>query len=518
MNYDERDGSRETDGMASTKGNLEYLNIDGFLRMVGEFGKYQICLDAIFCFLIIPSSFQSLIMYFAALQPEWRCVSNSTVCTLNGTFTSQNELRCEIPRTEWEFTQPKDYSIVTEFDIYCDKDWIIYMSTSIYFIGSLVGSMILGWIADNYGRKKLLFASFFILLLSGLFAPFMPNIGMFLVCRFLAGFFRTGLNVTMFVLISELVGEKYRPRAGIVFWLFFTLALCIMGLTAYFIRKWKILFITCTAPYFIGLVFYKFVPESVRWLRLKGKVNEAIEIFEKIADWNGKEMNPNAKIARVAVAKNSTSPMDLFRTKRLALRTLLQGFAWMVNGMVYYGISLAADELGGSLYLNYVLVSIIEFPSALLAMYLCDRVGRKKTCTFSLLLAGVVTLIVGFIPTTSNELKVARVVLGILGKMFISICFDSIYTWSVEIHSTNIRTEGMGVMQITSRLGAASAPWIAKGVKSTHESLPFIIMGSLGLAGGISCFFLPETKGQEIQETEEETSEMQHMNNGSRKR
>ena len=73
-------------------------------------------------------------------------------------------------------------------------------------------------------------------------------------------------------------------------------------------------------------------------------------------------------------------------------------------------------------------------------------------------------------------------------------------------------------MQITSRLGAASAPWIAKGVKSTHESLPFIIMGSLGLAGGIACFFLPETKGQEIHETEEETSEMQHMNNGNRKR
>ena len=285
-----------------------------------------------------------------------------------------------------------------------------------------------------------------------------------------------------------------------------------MGLTSFFIRKWKTLFIVCTAPYFIGLLFYKFVPESVRWLRLKGRFNKALEVFETIADWNGKQMNPNAKIARVAVVKDSTSPMDLFRTRRLAFKTLLQGFAWMVNGMVYYGISLAADELGGSLYLNYVMVSIVEFPSALLAIYFCDRVGRKKTCTFSLLLAGVLTLIVGFIPTAANEGKVARVVLGILGKMFITICFDSIYTWSVEIHSTNIRSEGMGFMQITSRLGAASAPWIAKGVKTTHESLPFIIMGSLGIAGSVACFFLPETKGQEIQETDEETSEMQNMN------
>ena len=184
----------------------------------------------------------------------------------------------------------------------------------------------------------------------------------------------------------------------------------------------------------------------------------------------------------------------------------------MVCAMVYIGISSAADELGGSLYLNYVLVSIVEFPAALLAIFCCDRFGRKKTCTYSLLLAGSLTLIVGFIPTASSEERMVRVALGMLGKLFITICFDSIYTWSVEMHSTDIRSEGMGFMQVTSRLGAASAPWIAKGVKTTHESLPFIIMGSLGLLGGVVCFFLPETKGQEIQETDEETSEMRLMN------
>ena len=187
MSFEESE-ERESERMVTTM-KVEYLNIDGLLRMVGEFGKFQICLDAIFCFLIIPSSFQSLIMYFAALQPEWRCVANSTWCHLNGTFTSKNELRCKIPRTEWEFTQPKEYSIVTEFDIYCDKDWAIYMSTSIFFIGSLVGSIVLGWISDNYGRKNILFVSFLILLLSGLFAPFMPSLEMFLFCRFLVGFF-----------------------------------------------------------------------------------------------------------------------------------------------------------------------------------------------------------------------------------------------------------------------------------------------------------------------------------------
>ncbi|XP_066928941.1 organic cation transporter protein-like [Clytia hemisphaerica] len=486
----------------------EYHNVDGFLRMVGEFGKFQKILDAIFCFIFIPSSFQNLIMYFAAFQPDWRCVANSTICNLNGTFSSENEFRCGIPRSEWEFTQPKDYSIVTEYDIYCDTDWAVYMSFSIFFIGWIFGSVVLGWISDNYGRKNVLFVSIFFFLLFGLSGAFMPNIGWFLFSRFVVGFFKPGLQLGMFVLMNEIVGERYRPGAGIVFWFFFTIALCIMGLTAYFIRKWKTLMIISAAPYFVVLLFYKFVPESVRWLRLKGRFDEALDIFQKVADWNGKTLDPNAKIARVLVVKNHASPIDLFKTKKLAKKTLLQGFAWLVNGMAYYGISLAANDFGGDLYRDYVLVSIIEFPAALLAIYLCNKVGRKKTTTCSLFVAGFLTLIVGFIPMSSGG-KIARLSLGMLGKMFITISFDAIYTWSVEIHSTNIRTEGMGFLQITSRLGAASAPWIAKAVRSVYAPLPFLIMGGLGLLGGISCLFLPETKGVQTQETEEETTNME---------
>ena len=129
-------------------------------------------LNAIFCIMLLPSTFQVLIMYFAALKPDWRCVDNSTVCTLNGTFSSSNEYRCNIPRSEWEFTQPKEYSIVTEFDIYCDKEWVIQLSTSILFFGWAVGSMVLGWIADNYGRKTVLFPSLFVCLAVGLLSSF----------------------------------------------------------------------------------------------------------------------------------------------------------------------------------------------------------------------------------------------------------------------------------------------------------------------------------------------------------
>ena len=42
--------------------------------------------------------------------------------------------------------------------------------------------------------------------------------------------------------------------------------------------------------------------------------------------------------------------------------------------MVYYGVSLAADDLGGSnRYVNYILSSLVDFPAVLVAIYLCNR-------------------------------------------------------------------------------------------------------------------------------------------------
>ena len=436
-------------------------------------------------------------MYFAALQPEWRCVANSTVCNLNGTFTSENNFRCNIPRNDWEFTQPKGYSIVTEFDIYCDTDWINHMATSILFIGWAFGAMGIGWLSDNHGRKKALLVSMLGILITNTIAPFVGNVYVFLAIRFVTGFFIPGGGMLMFTMISEVVSGRYRPRASLIQWVAFTLSLCTLGVIAYFVQQWKMLFLVCTVPFYIFLPLFKFVPESVRWLRLKGRMQEAVEIFQRIADWNGTQLNPNATLSAVKNADNSANPLDLFKGKRMAVKIFLLSFGWMVNAMVYYGLSLAADDLGGSLYLNFVLVSLVELPASVFSIDFPTRFGRKKTTCGGILLAGLVTLSIAFIPKSSH---IIRVVLGMLGKLFVTVSFGVITLWSVELYPTNIRQEAVGFLQIASRSGGAAAPWIAKAVKVIHPSLPFVIMGSLGLLAGIAGVFLPETKGKEIQE------------------
>ena len=58
----------------------------------------------------------------------------------------------------------------------------------------------------------------------------------------------------------------------------------------------------------------------------------------------------------------------------------------------------------------------------------------------------------------------------------------------------------MGLLQISSRIGAAAAPWIAKGLKSFHKSVPFLVMGISSLIAAFLMLTLPETKGQKTAE------------------
>ena len=68
----------------------------------------------------------------------------------------------------------------------------------------------------------------------------------------------------------------------------------------------------------------------------------------------------------------------------------------------------------------------------------------------------------------------------------------------------SFRAQGIGLLQITSRIGAAGAPWVAKFLKTVHPYAPFLVMGASSLISVFTMFYLPETKGQKTAETLDE--------------
>ena len=424
------------------------LDIDGILPYIGEFGRFQKILVGMIFVIYFAMSYQILIIYFSTMIPMWECNGNSSVCLFNGTLASDDRSRCNMSRSEWHYTEETHYSIATQFDIKCDEEWMLELTSAIFFVGWGVGAIIYGWLGDKFGRKILLFPSVTAIYVVCFVSAFMPNISLIIICRLIIGTLMPGAVVQSTILMAELVGNRHRPISGLMPMLAYPVGYCVLALKAYLLKNWKLLSIICTVPYIWILGFYTFIPESVRWMQIHGRNEDVMNVFRRIAEWNKKTLPQNIVLSSVdGLQEKSNESGIFFKSHKIAKQTIIQCMIWLAAAMSFYGLQLAANDLSGSVYKDFVYLSVIAVPAILLELFVCNRFGRKKANLVPLLLAGFACLAVGFIPPEGN-LKTARVIFGILGKCMVSATFEGIYIWSAEIFPTDIRSKGMALVQV----------------------------------------------------------------------
>ena len=93
------------------------MDIDEVLPLIGEPSTFQVLVCLSYTLLTVTETSLILMPYFTQDTPAWRCISNSNICTLNGTYpldSTNYTKRCAMPRTAWEFTREKEYSVVTQ--------------------------------------------------------------------------------------------------------------------------------------------------------------------------------------------------------------------------------------------------------------------------------------------------------------------------------------------------------------------------------------------------------------------
>lgn len=138
------DLNKDQTSSESDKGLL--VNVDEYLGHIGEFGKMQQLLQVMFCLMIIPATYQTLLLTFVGNNPSWRCTGLHQECNQTGiVFDISNQFyqkRCEMEnRTSWEFVQPKRFSIVTE------------VTNCLFLVVCLCQAMTKGVYCEMLGRK-----------------------------------------------------------------------------------------------------------------------------------------------------------------------------------------------------------------------------------------------------------------------------------------------------------------------------------------------------------------------------
>ena len=135
------------------------LNIDRVFAQIGEFGHQQVryCLLLAVMNLYAP---QFMLQYtFVGHDMPFTCVSKADGASHFKTCPSGGSSHCK----DIIFNTNETDSINSEWHLVCDRAWMSPLSMSIFMLGVLIGSIILGSTADRIGRKKTLLISFIML-------------------------------------------------------------------------------------------------------------------------------------------------------------------------------------------------------------------------------------------------------------------------------------------------------------------------------------------------------------------
>lgn len=341
----------------------------------------------------------------------------------------------------------------------------IYYTVAIFFLGAFVGCVLFTYIGDSMGRRTALIVNMAIAGIGFLLTPFMPNIYLYGLMRFI-----TGLGVgpesilVVDVMTTEFFPAKIRGRALARAYTAAWIAPLVVAALAYYLLPhiyvlygWQWLYIIAGIGIALIIPWRFLIPESPRWLENRGRFEEADKIvsrFEEVALRKYGNLPPPIPVEVTTV--NKVPIGDLFKDEYKKRTIMLWIFEFLQTG-VYYGFaSLAPSVLyvKGITFVKTLQYSILiylgYFISSLISMFIIDSIkfDRKWQTAAIMLVMGLVGLAFGFSSTLLEAVST-----GFLFALLSNIFSNAFHQYAAELYPTRIRAFADGVQYSLSRLG-----------------------------------------------------------------
>ncbi|OWA52770.1 Carcinine [Hypsibius exemplaris] len=527
------------------------MDFDDVLLEVGEFGRYQ---QLLLIFFLLPpqlsGSFHGFVqMFIVAVPGDYWCrvpqaglfnsssphmldlplelvdgkAEHSKCSTFAGQFSNistnladQRQLNrnVTIPCSDgWNYDRSEyETSIAMDWDLVCDHSFLPTLSMFIHTIGTLLGTVISGYLTDQIGRKMTFYIAAMIQLTAGVATVFSPNFIVFCVIRFLHGLTIVPVWLIPLIMALEFTGPSKRAPVGTTVALVFTFGVIGLGGLAYLLRTWVSLQLAVTLPFVFMIGYYWWMPESPRWLMSRGRFAEMLRIVRKMAKVNRAQLSEEyfeellikcQKSQTEATSERKYVIMDLFRTPNLRRKSCLIIFNSFANYAVYSGLNFFIPHLGGNDHIDFIYGALIELPAYPAMYFALNRFGRRVLLMFSMLLGGAFLIATALVP---SENHLAVILLFLTSKFWMTFSFFVTDLVASELFPTVLRGAGASLTQTVSTIGLCLSPLIAH--LGTHSLwLPLVIFGVLGMIGGLAALLLPETMNANLPETLEEAEE-----------
>ena len=357
-------------------------------------------------------------------------------------------------------------------------------------IGSIIGVLLAGMLSDFLGRKKTMFIAAVLFSISAIGCALCKGFTDLVIYRMVGGLGIGVVSIVCPIYISEVAPAERRGTLVSLYQLAITVGFLLAYLANYLILKgtsvteyWRPMLGAEAFPDLLFLALIFFIPESPRWLQVRGRRRDNSEEWKALKE-------PGILLA---VLVGSC----------IAILGQFMG----VNAVLYYGPTIFRDAGFEDPLFSTVLVGVVNMLTTVIALLIIDKVGRKQLVwwgvggmIFCLLMIGLYFLPATQLPTgfmlTFFLLYVFCTAISISAVVFVLLS---------EMYPNRVRGLAMSI--------AGFALWV--GTYLIGQLTPWML-GNLTPAGTFFLFafmclpylyimwrYIPETTGKTLEEIED---------------
>ncbi|KIX98596.1 uncharacterized protein Z520_05897 [Fonsecaea multimorphosa CBS 102226] len=402
-------------------------------------------------------------------------------------------------------------------------------ATSLYYTGGVFGALSSHWIGDRFGRKTSIYIGGAIIVVSAALCAGSVHIAMFIVFRFVSGFGALILSMTIPVWITECVPPEVRGA----FAQFHAVGVSTGYLLAsyvgvgFYVNVSHTSLATWRGPQAIGAVpaicllcGLWWVPESPRYLLMKGKEGEARNIIRKLHSSSGDTRFAEIEAFQMKkqIELDRTLPSswaEIFRRPSLRKRMLMTVFVvFSVLSSGNLTIVLYATQLYEALGFDALKQQLLQagqlaavMPGLFAAIFFTEKFRRPTMVAVGL--SGMVIVLscytavsAQFANSSNKSAQIAGVALVYLYLVLSAALTEGPCAyWSAEFWPTHLRAKGATINVVTfcvvSILWTQSA---SSAIANIQWRFFLVFICITAINAPIIYYFFPDTQGKSLEE------------------
>ena len=398
-------------------------------------------------------------------------------------------------------------------------------------IGSIIGVLCAGSLSDYIGRKITMLISAAFFSISAIGCAVCGSFDALVAFRIIGGVGIGIVSIVSPIYISEVSPAKIRGTLVSLYQLAVTAGFLLAYLANWAIdagidpsaaadaglwsrmfnaEAWRGMLGSETLPALLFLFIIFFIPESPKWLIIKGKPSEATAVLSRILGTED-EINAEVEATRSSSGEDKGSWSDLLKPGILV--AVLAGCAIAilgqfmgVNAVLYYGPKIFSEAGFDNPMFSTVLVGLVNFATTVLAVFIIDKVGRKQLIYWGVSGMIICLIAIGTYFATGGVLGNGFMLAFFLAYVFCCAISISaiVFVLLSEMYPNSIRGRAMSLAGFMLWVGTYLVGQLTPVLLEWSQAGTFFIFAVMCVPYMLIMWkVIPETTGKTLEEIEE---------------